>query len=59
MYSTLDWMGDIGGLGEACFFLGSIFMALLQFGRLDSIMVSGLYKASVKEKKDDSAEFTN
>ena len=50
-------MGDIGGLGEACFFIGSIFMALLQFGYIDSLMVSKLYKATVKQ--NDPVEFTN
>ena len=28
VYSFLDWLGDIGGLGEACFFIGGAFVII-------------------------------
>lgn len=31
-YSVLDWLGDIGGLSEALFFIGSLFLAFSNFG---------------------------
>ena len=29
VYSVLDLLGDVGGLGEALFFMGSFFLAIL------------------------------
>ena len=32
VYSILDWLGDIGGLGEALVFSGWFVLALLHYG---------------------------
>jgi len=48
VYSVLDWLGDIGGLVEALFFIGSTVMFLFQFGQFDSMLVTNLYKQNKK-----------
>ena len=45
VYSSLDWLGDVGGLGEALFFLGSFVLAISQFGKFDSMMTRALFRA--------------
>ena len=43
VYSILDWLGDIGGLGEAAFFIGGGLLGILRYGQLDQMLVSALY----------------
>lgn len=52
VYSLLDWLGDIGGLGEALFFLGGGLLLILKYGQLDQMLVNALYQ--VKAKPDDT-----
>lgn len=53
IYSTLDWLGDIGGLKEALSNLGSLALFLLgQGGGLTSHLVSQLFKVQSKEEKE-------
>ena len=44
VYSILDWLGDIGGLVEALFFIGSTILAVFTFKQFDALMVSHLYR---------------
>ena len=44
VYSVLDWLGDIGGLGEAAFFLGTMFLAIFHYGKFDSMMIRELFQ---------------
>ena len=53
VYSILDWLGDIGGLGEACFFLGGGLLLLTQKDQFDSMLVSALYRVKAKNTIDD------
>ena len=53
VYSVLDWLGDIGGLGEACFFLGGGLLVLTQKDQFDSMLVSALYRVKGKNATDD------
>ena len=48
VYSILDFLGDIGGLGEALFFLGGALLVLLQYGQFDAMMVRHLYRVRNK-----------
>ena len=48
VYNILDWLGDIGGLGEALFFLGGGILGILRYGQLDQMLVSALYQVKVK-----------
>lgn len=43
VYSVLDWLGDIGGLVEALFFIGQIALFSFTFGQYESMMVSSLF----------------
>ena len=45
IYSTLDWLGDVGGLNGALSSLGSFALFLLgQGGGLTSHLVSNIFK---------------
>ena len=48
VYSILDWLGDIGGLGEALFFIGGGILGILRYGQLDQMLVSALYQVKAK-----------
>ena len=36
VYNVLDWVGDIGGLGEGLFFLSISMLSIIHFGALDN-----------------------
>lgn len=40
VYSVLDWLGDIGGLSEALFFIGATVLMLFTFGSLEIMLVT-------------------
>ena len=42
-YSVLDWLGDIGGLTEAIFFISGTFLILFNYRKFESMMVSYLF----------------
>ena len=44
VYSSLDWMGDIGGLGGALFTLGKVALAIINYGQFDTMMISALFR---------------
>ena len=48
VYSILDFLGDVGGLGQALFFMGSFFLAILQYNKLDSLLVNELFRIKAK-----------
>ena len=52
VYSVLDWLGDIGGLSEALFFIGTFILTLSTLGSLEIMLVSMLYRT--KESPDQS-----
>ena len=35
VYSVLDWLGDTGGLGEACFFIGAAIVIFFNYAEID------------------------
>ena len=45
VYSFLDWLGDLGGFGEALFYMGTFLMFILNYGQFDQMMVTSLYRA--------------
>ena len=54
VYSILDWLGDIGGLGEASFFLGTIFLGIFHYGKFEVMLIRELFRAG--SQKDDNEE---
>ena len=54
-YSMLDWLGDIGGLAEALFFLGGFLIAATNFGQLEIMLVQALYKTKQPKQSEDSS----
>ena len=44
VYSVLDWLGDIGGLVEALFFIGGTFLVLFNYTQFDVLMVRELFR---------------
>ena len=46
VYNILDWMGDIGGLGEACFFISYVILSIIHFGALDNMIIRELYRVT-------------
>ena len=45
----MDWLGDIGGLVEALFFIGSMSLFAVTYNQFDSMMVSSLFQQSKQE----------
>ena len=43
VYNILDWIGDIGGLGEGCFFISFTLLGIIHFGALDNMIISELF----------------
>ena len=44
VYNILDWIGDIGGLGEGCFFISFTALGIVHFGALDNMIISELFR---------------
>ena len=42
-YSILDWMSDVGGITEAFFFLGTVWLAFARFGQAKFNLVQALF----------------
>ena len=49
VYSVLDWLGDIGGLVEALFFIGGTVLIFFNYTHFDSLIVRNLYKVRKKD----------
>ena len=43
VYNILDWIGDVGGLGEGCFFISYTILGIIHFGALDNMIISELF----------------
>ena len=39
VYNFLDWVGDIGGLGEGLFFMSTTVLSIIHFGALDNQII--------------------
>lgn len=44
VYNILDWIGDVGGLGEGCFFISYALLGVIHFGALDNMIISELFR---------------
>ena len=42
----LDWIGDIGGLGEGCFFISTTLLSIIHFGALDNMIITELFRVA-------------
>ena len=54
VYNILDWIGDVGGLGEGCFFISFTILGVIHFGALDNMIISELFR--VDKSNDDSSK---
>lgn len=54
VYNVLDWIGDIGGLGEGCFFISTTFLSVIHFGALDNMIISELFRVPAQSKKQEN-----
>ena len=56
VYNILDWIGDVGGLGEGCFFISYTILGIIHFGALDNMIISELFRIdkSIDDKKSPS-----
>ena len=54
VYSILELLGDVGGLGEALVYIFTFILAFVNFGKFDTMMHRFLFLASIKsgESKD-------
>ena len=48
VYSILDLLGDVGGLGEALVYIFTFILAFVNYGKFDTMMHRFLFLASVK-----------
>lgn len=39
VYNLLDWIGDVGGLGEGCFFISFTLLGVIHFGGVDNMII--------------------
>lgn len=53
VYNVLDWVGDIGGLGEGLFFMSITLLSVVHFGALDNQVISELFR--VLKSRDPNA----
>ena len=44
VYNFLDYIGDIGGLGEGLFFTSYALLAIINYGLLDNQIIQELFK---------------
>ena len=53
VYNILDWIGDVGGLGEGCFFISYTILGIIHFGALDNMIISELFRIdkNIDDKK--------
>ena len=54
VYSILDWLGDVGGLGEALFLLCGGILMISQFGQFDLMLIKSLYHVKKRNKPFDT-----
>ena len=59
VYSFLDWLGDIGGLGEACLFIGGTFVLIFSKDKFDSTLVSAMFRAKDKNSNEGEVKKEN
>ena len=52
VYNILDWIGDVGGLGEGCFFISITLLGVIHFGALDNMIISELFRVSKAREED-------
>jgi len=53
VYNMLDWIGDIGGLGEGLFFISYAILGVVHFGALDNWIISELFRVVKSDKKEE------
>ena len=53
VYNILDWIGDIGGLGEGCFFISFTLLGIIHFGALDNMIIKELFQVGPDAGLDD------
>ena len=53
-YSALEWLGDIGGLFDALYILGSVFVAPLTHFVLQTALHVNVFKKRPSDEDDDS-----
>ena len=46
VYNFLDWVGDIGGLGEGLFFMSITVLSIIHFGALDNQIIQELFRVN-------------
>ena len=46
VYNILDWIGDVGGLGEGCFFISITLLGIIHFGGVDNMIITELFRVS-------------
>ena len=44
VYNFIDWISDIGGLGEACFFISFTLLGIIHFGGVDNMIIHELFR---------------
>ena len=59
VYSILDWLGDVGGLGEALFFICGGVLMITQFGQFDLMLIKSLYLVKKRNKPLDEADLND
>ena len=55
VYNILDWIGDIGGLGEGCFFISFTILGVIHFGALDNMIINELFRVDKNLEEDVAA----
>lgn len=53
VYNVLDWIGDVGGLGEGCFFISFTLLGIIHFGAVDNMIIHELFRVN---SNDDQKE---
>ena len=55
MYSTLDWVGDVGGLYEGFYLFLYVILIASQFNEFEHLLIERLFTKPVKELDDASS----
>ena len=55
----LDWIGDIGGLGEGCFFISTTLLSIIHFGALDNMIIMELFRVAADPGKEEQKATQN
>ena len=52
VYNFFDWIGDIGGLGEACFFICFAILGIIHLVDLDNMIIAELFRVSKAQSRN-------